>query len=301
MTDIDIKVRIVAFKWLEEQCQIYGDTLPRKILEKGFVFESTRVPLIGPQGIFKPAILPEVPLTITTSPNKVYPDEITPDWYLLYRYRGTDPEHRENAGLRQAMIKKIPLIYLFGVVPGKYMPKWPVFIVGDDPAALTFKVELKPNKTAGILEPAVSFGEDLKRQYTLVETQQRLHQRQFRERVLQAYHEQCAMCHLHHPELLEAIHIIPDSEPKGDPIVPNGISLCNLHHTAFDRFILGIRPDYVIEVRKDILKEDDGPMLKHGLQGLNDQKIILPRSHSNYPDPDRLEIRYEKFKSFVHN
>jgi Transglycosylase associated protein/HNH endonuclease len=40
--------------------------------------------------------------------------------------------------------------------------------------------------------------------------------------------------------------------------VPNGLSLCKLHHAAFDRHFLGLRPDYVIEVRRDILKEHDG-------------------------------------------
>ena len=107
------------------------------------------------------------------------------------------------------------------------------------------------------------------------------------------------MCRLRHPELLEAVHIIPDSEPEGDPIVRNGISLCNLHHTAFDRMILGIRPDYVIEVRSDILEEEDGPMLRYGLQGLNRERLTLPRSRSDYPDQDRLESRFKKFKQYA--
>jgi putative restriction endonuclease len=301
MTDTDTKVRLAAFKWLEEQCQIYGETLPRTVLAKGLILGSEQIHLIGPQGIFIPKGF-SIPLSITTSPNKIYPDEFTPDGYLLYKYRGANLNHRENEGLRQAMLRKIPLIYLFGVEAGQYMPKWPVYIVEDNPATLTFKVELKPNKIAGVADPGASYAsEDLQRQYALIQTRQRLHQQQFRARVLQAYRRQCAMCQLRHEELLEAIHIIPDSEPKGDPIVPNGISLCNLHHTAFDRFVLGIRPDYVVEVRKDILAEEDGPMLRHGLQGLNNQKIILPRAVSNLPDPERLEVRYQKFKAFIPN
>jgi len=42
--------------------------LPREILAQGFVFDGQRVPLIGPQGIFKPALLPEMPVSITTVP-----------------------------------------------------------------------------------------------------------------------------------------------------------------------------------------------------------------------------------------
>ena len=48
------------------------------------------------------------------------------------------------------------------------------------------------------------------------------------------------------------------------------LALCRLHHAAFDRQFIGIRPDYVVEVWRKILDEDDGPMLPHGLKGLHD-------------------------------
>lgn len=303
---IDLKIRLRAFAWLEEQSQIYGETLSRKLLEKGMIFEGVQVPLVGPQGIWKPKVVPEIPLTITTSPESPYEDEYSSDQYLLYKYRGTDPEHRDNKGLRLAMINRAPLIYFFGIVPGKYLPVWPVYIVGDDPTNLTFKVAVDEKmseqlvatlrETKSVREPSE---EDPKRRYLTVQAKYRLHQQQFRERVLRAYQEQCAMCRLKHPELLEAVHIIPDSEPKGDPVITNGISLCNFHHAAFDRFILGITPDYVINVREDILREKNGPMLLHGLQNLNNQKIQLPALEKNYPDPEKLEIRYHKFSNFA--
>ena len=96
---------------------------PRSILERGFDFEGTRVPLIGPQGIFKPAVVPEVPLTITTAPpvehrERPYDDGFTDGGFLRYRYRGTDPNHRDNVGLRTAMQRQTPLIYLHGHRPG---------------------------------------------------------------------------------------------------------------------------------------------------------------------------------------
>lgn len=295
MENIDSKVRLSAFEWLYNQRQIYGDTIPRKVFEKGFIYGSTRIPLIGPQGIFKPKIL-ELPLTITTSPESPYADKFTDGNYLLYKYRGTDPQHRDNKGLRELMKRKIPLIYLFGVSVGKYLPTWPVYIVGDDQADLTFKVavgEIIPdmNKTTPDIEAI--------RRYLTVQTQYRLHQHRFREEVIAAYQERCTICRLHHPELLDATHIIPDSEPMGEPIVNNGLALCNLHHTAFDRLILGIRPDYVIEIRKDVLEEEDGPMLQYGLQKFDQQKLILPRIAKNFPDPKRLEMRYNKFKDFT--
>jgi len=35
-----------------------------------------------------------------------------------------------------AMFRKVPLIYFHGVVPGRYLAVWPVFIVGDEPENL---------------------------------------------------------------------------------------------------------------------------------------------------------------------
>ncbi len=33
-----------------------------------------------------------------------------------------------------------------------------------------------------------------------------------------------------------------------------GMSLCRLHHAAFDWLILGVHPDHVIHVRRDVLE-----------------------------------------------
>ena len=302
--DIDRRARIAAFTWLDRQVSIHGDVLPRSVLAHGFEFENQRVPLVAPQGIFKPKLLPQMPLSITTTPEGPYDDSFGPDQLLLYRYRGTDPQHRDNAGLRMAMFRKVPLVYFHGVVPGKYLAVWPVFIVGDEPENLTFRVAVDdlsligPEWESGAEIVGVSdTGAEARRAYITSSVRSRLHQRGFRERVLQAYREQCAFCRLRHLELLEAAHIIPDGEPDGEPIVKNGISLCKLHHAAFDKFLLGVRPDYVLEVREDILKEKDGPMLLHGLQGLHHQRIILPRPKELQPNPVLLDRRYQKFRA----
>jgi hypothetical protein len=61
-----------------------------------------------------------------------YDDVLDEDGVLRYRYRGDDPQHRDNVGLRLAMQRGVPLIYLFGTVPGWYAPVWPVLVVNDD-------------------------------------------------------------------------------------------------------------------------------------------------------------------------
>ena len=138
-----------------------------------------------------------------------------------------------------------------------------------------------------------------RRAYITYGVRHRLHQRGFRERVLNAYKEQCALCRLRHRELLDAAHIIPDNEPGGDPVIKNGIALCKLHHAAFDNFFFGIRPDYIVEVRRDVLQETDGPMLLHGLQGLHNTKLIIPRKYDLHPDPKLLSRRWERFQKMA--
>ena len=195
------------------------------------------------------------------------------------------------------MERGLPLIYFVGLVPGQYRPVWPAFIVGDDPGSLTFSVAVGAQAALtkdswGNLEP----GMEATRRYITVEVQQRLHQQGFRERVLRAYTERCAICRLHHAELLEASHIIPDGEPLGAPVIPNGISLCKLHHAAYDQNILGINPDYVIDIRQDILEEVDGPMLRFGLQDIRGQTINTPRHDDFKPSRDLLAIRFDEFR-----
>lgn len=303
--DLDGRVRMAAFGFLEQQTDLHGEVLSREILATGFIFEDHRVPFLGPQGIFKPAILPEIPLSITTVPvvegrERPYDDGMDEEGMLRYRYRGTDPEHRDNVGLRLAINRKTPLVYLFGVVPGKYMPHWPVFIVGDDPRTLSFTVAMDDRLLLSMSDrPVTDTGEEGRRTYITRLTRQRMHQQLFRQRVLRAYREQCAICRLRHEELLDAAHILPDSHPLGTPVVPNGLALCKLHHAAFDKNVLGIRPDLTVEIRLDVLEEADGPMLKHGLQGFQGIHLVLPRHPSLHPKPEFLEERYQIFRKAV--
>jgi putative restriction endonuclease len=297
----DARTRSAAFSWLENQVAIHGDVLPRAALAKGFTLDGVRVPLLGPQGIFKPQILSEAPLSITTAPKGPYDDSFGPDNLLRYRYRGTNPEHVDNRGLRFAMKQRLPLVYLHGVVPGKYLATWPVFVVRDDPSQLVFTVavdEASSLSAEGIAAHANAAEDAARRVYVTASVRVRLHQRAFRERVLDAYRRQCAFCRLKHVELLDAAHIVPDSEPLGEPSIANGLALCNLHHAAFDRYFIGLRPDYTIEIRADILRERDGPTLRHAIQALHETKIVLPSKENLRPAQQLLELRYERFRQF---
>jgi len=138
---------------------------------------------------------------------------------------------------------------------------------------------------------------DESRRYVERVNKVRLHQPMFRARVLAAYQSRCAICRLRHAQLLDAAHIIADGKPHGDPVVPNGLAMCKIHHAAFDSNILGIRPDLSVHIRQDILDEIDGPMLRYGLQGMHNLAVTAPRSRAAKPDAVRLEERYADFLS----
>lgn len=295
-------IRLAAFQWLKEQTTIYGDVLPRSILEKGFEFNGERVTLVGPSGIWKPRVFNTIPLSITTIYDGPYEDSFNQDGFLVYRYRGVNYFHRDNIGLREAMKQQVPLIYFHSIVQGKYLAVWPVYIIQDNPDTLSFTVAADDLSLAEhYSKHSVSYkiaddAENARRSYITSAVKNRLHQRSFRERVLYAYQEQCAFCKLKHTQLLDAAHIIADGEKLGDPIVVNGLSLCKIHHAAFDSNIIGVTPDYNIKVREEILRETDGPMLRHGIQELQNQRIILPPNKKLWPDQERLSIRYTRFK-----
>jgi putative restriction endonuclease len=302
MTDpeLDLRVRLAAFQWLRSQSEMSGEVLPRTLLAQGFEFEGIRVPLLGPQGIFKPRILSEAPLSITTAPRGPYDDAWSSTGLLRYAYRGTDPAHPDNVGLRRAMQRRLPLVYFYGLAPGQYLPAFPVYIVGDRQSELAFEVAV--DDQAALREDSLSaIAEDraeIRREYVTATVRRRLHQQAFRARVIEAYRTRCAFCRLRHQELLDAAHITADSAANGEPVVSNGLALCKLHHAAFDRHFLTVRPDYVIEVRRSILDEEDGPMLLHGLKEMHERQIIVPREVSLQPDRDRLEQRYAEFQAF---
>jgi putative restriction endonuclease len=289
----DAPIRRAVFDWLTVQRET-GEVLSRSSLE-GFTLEGHRVPLVGPQGIWKPAVC-ELPLSIATIVKGPYADSFDDQaGTLRYAYRGTDPGHRDNVGLRRAMAERVPLVYFHAIRPGEYVAAYPVFVVGDDPRTLTFTMQVDDPGEAflGAVYPSAS--EDARRAYVTRTVRQRLHQVAFRQRVIRAYQERCALCLLRHQELLDAAHITPDVDPEGEPIVSNGVALCKLHHAAFDRLFFAIRPDYLIEVRRSILDEADGPMLLVGLQRIHGERIHLPRRPAERPDPERLDRRYREF------
>jgi putative restriction endonuclease len=95
--------------------------------------------------------------------------------------------------------------------------------------------------------------------------------------------------------LLDAAHIIGDDKPHGDPIVENGLSMCKIHHAAYDSDLLSISADYEVHINSALMQEIDGPMLQHGLQEMDGRGLLLPKRPSDRPSKDRLSERFSEF------
>ncbi len=271
-------------------------------LRAGFSYLGERVPLINPQrGIFKPRRLQWLLSIRTVFPKpgaKVRYDDQRSVHQQIYRsidavdyaFMGTDPDAADNRWLREAMEAGIAVIYFVGVSPGKYM-FFRTRITGWEGASLSARVSF----LVSIADAAAVTDVVAERRYAMRTVKQRLHQATFREAVIGAYSGRCALSGLPEPMLLDAAHIVADGDEKlGQPVIPNGIPLSKIHHAAFDAHLIGIDPDYRLHVASRLLDQRDGPLLE-SLKALDGRSLHLPRRERDYPDRNRLSIRYGEF------
>jgi putative restriction endonuclease len=299
------RVRTGAFDAIRKAQAIHGEVLHTDDIP-ALKIETIEVPLfVAARGIHKPAVL-DAALSVNTTPLKAgkqppYTDEFGPDGMFHYAYRTpkTDSDRArsgavaDNNAVRLAMALSLPIIYWYGVVPGRYRPFFPVYVVADDQRHQQFSLDL----TELGMRPAGSLASDEpSREYRSHVVRARMHQARFREAVLRAYRSCCAICSLKIPRLVEAAHIVPDAD-GGEPTVPNGLALCKIHHAAFDAHILGVRPDLKVVLNREVLEQVDGPMLRHGLQDFHGADLrVLPTRRAERPSVLHLERRWSAFE-----
>lgn len=298
--DLDLELRQAVFNHVQRLSEAFNGEVPAQALNQGLTFHGERIPIWSQQkGIFRPRVLrdPGAALTIQTSHEGPYDDRMDQmDDRLIYRYRGTDPGHPDNVAVRLAMELQRPLLYLIAVDRGLYMPVFPCYVIADSPPRLAFYLMADARRDIVGIEGDPLSNAPLKAYATRI-VKQRLHQERFRYLVLSAYRRQCAMCRLRHTPLLDAAHILPDRNERGNPEIPNGLALCRIHHGAYDIGILGVDPEYRIHVRRDVLDEHDGPMLRHGLQDMEGESIQVPRKREHLPNRDYLAERFARFRA----
>ncbi|MCK6573494.1 HNH endonuclease [Myxococcota bacterium] len=301
----DARLRARALTHVEALTNRLGPVLTSDVLVEGVPLEdgSKMHLLTRARGIFAPAgdLLVGALSVKTTLPRpgrRQWYDDGEPDdaGLFAYRYQGEDPSSRDNRLVRTCLERGLPLIYFRGVAPSRYEPII-CLVVGDEPDALTFHlapISQADRETSPILRVSALRPLPPDRAYAVREVRQRLHQSRFREMVLDAYDDRCAVCRFRHRPLLDAAHIIGDAEPDGVPTLPNGLSLCKLHHAAFDQQVIGITPDYEIRVAPAVLAAHDGPVYEHALKGVHGRTLFTPDAPAHRPDRERLARRWAR-------
>ncbi len=287
----DLALRRQIFSRLSTRVAESGGLLSRAELSDFPYGEGRRRRLIDTsKGIWNPRDL-NATLSIVSSTNGPYDDREVEGGLFAYDYRAGSVDG-DNAKLRRAGQLEMPLILLRKFTSGLYVPIFPVYVMQDDVRRRQFVVAV--DESLRMLGPPEEMS-PLERRYAEQVTRRRLHQSMFRGMVVRAYEVRCAVCRLHHGDLLDAAHITADADETGLAVVTNGLSLCKIHHAAYDRNLLGISASYQVAINQALLDEVNGPMLTHGLQAMHGTTIQLPSRASERPDRERLAARFDLF------
>lgn len=288
-----------AMQWFEAQQMSGHELLTHKELMEGFSWHGHRFRLTHQsQGIWKPQPFAAA-LTFKTAaptPGKEAPYADRIDDSGLLRYKFSETKKWANDAMKVAAQRRYPLAWLVGIksTPSTlfYYARFPAYIVDIDNRNTEFIIAI--NETT----PSSSDHKDsgkIEKKYVSRWTKERIHQHDFREHVLSAYQISCAVCDLPHAQLLEASHIIADSKEAGVPEVSNGLALCRLHHTAYDRHLLGIDADRRIHVATRA-KSIETARLQTGLLRFEGHSLThVPVSKQMHPDGDRLAEHFDDF------
>lgn len=183
------RLRAEAMAWLTVRTQDRARPISREELGD-FTFDGAPFRLIRTMtGIWKPAAMTAA-LTIVSNERSPYADGTGADGLPRYKWRGLDSQVADNRGLRIAMLRQVPLIWLFGVGQTYYQPVFPVYLAREEPGEHRFVVVHEAFRE---IAPFASPVETELRRYLLRETKQRLHQPRFRATVLRAYEQRCAV------------------------------------------------------------------------------------------------------------
>ena len=162
----------------------------------------------------------------------------------------------------------------------------------------SFEVEKLVKQITEAPRPVIYSPFDDSKENTKTQRESTTRARGFRQAVLQAYDCSCAFCgmKISTPNTAvweaHAAHIVPHSSMGKDDIW-NGLSLCHIHHWAFDVGWLSLQDDFTIQVSPKIMSL---PPLFGQMQGSDCFRVYsaqsvqmrLPTNKNLYPHPAAL-------------
>jgi len=278
----------------------HGDAVPWGPISDGFEYGGERIHFLSPfgEGVWKPTQLAAGALSVRSTIASRYDDERVAEDRVWYDY---SPHGSRNDWLRQCMEDRLPLLYFLQVKPRpgvEYLVFAPVEVIADETARERFLLDLHPSELYEgreelDVEPVPErLHRVFERRYGVSEVRTRLFQAHFRREVLGAYGRRCSVCSLKESPLLDGAHLVPDREEPGEPRVSNGLSLCALHHRAFDRDLVGVTPDLTIHVFRERLEAPEEEPTRV-LTRFHEEELRVPDREDARPDPELVAHRWE--------
>ena len=168
------------------------------------------------------------------------------------------------------------------VIIDRYFPELREKI--DDLTIETEAAEYSESLIQGIEHPFSAYGD-----IASIEIETRVRSAGFRRAIMKIYDYMCAVCELNirastGESVTDAAHIIPFSVSYNDDI-RNGMSLCKLHHWAFDTGLISVSEAYKVIVSPFVEQQGPAALL---LTELDDRQIWTP-DPQYCPDESALE------------
>ena len=309
-TKTDQRIRQAAFAYVRKLTAKHGFVAKEQLLQK-IACKGERFRLIHPQwGGYKPKQVSHLLSLLSTRSGAIkygtsvpkipaQEESVSFDYFLI---KGQSPDYFRNRYMHDAWEYQVPILLFLETDP-QASPQSPCFvptlahIVSWEPEKEKPRVKVRYSAIDTSVKNLDIADRHIKCRYVAEERNRRLHQREFRKNLEHAYRERCAISNLSESELLEAAHIIPDSQ-GGQPKTSNGLLLSKIHHAAFDAYLISIRPDYYVKVSKRLLEQNSRQSdLLALLKKIDGKRIHLPSREKDRPNRDCLKEHYKVFQA----
>ena len=180
-SEVELQLRQLIFQRLAEIVAEHG-VVTRPELETLQVGDETRRIIDRSRGIWNPENMLAT-LSVISNPAGPYADAHVGDSFFAYDYRAGSTDG-DNKKMRRAYELGLPIILLRTIRPGVFVPVFPVYVVKDDIDNRQFVLAL---------DESLRFVSDplhlkpIEREYAIRAIKQRLHQPEFRGRIMVAY------------------------------------------------------------------------------------------------------------------
>ncbi|BBX86812.1 hypothetical protein [Mycolicibacterium aubagnense] len=182
-SQIELQLRRMIYERLEEIAADRG-AVTRGDLEAVAVGGETYKAIDRNAGIWNPAAFTAT-LSVLSDPDSEYDDTDLGDSLFSYAYEKTS-EDGKNKKMRQALQLDLPIILLRKIDASAFVPVFPVYVVADDRPNRRFILAL--DDSLRIISDPLHL-KPAEREYAERTVKTRLHQPEFRGRILVAYEQ----------------------------------------------------------------------------------------------------------------